>query len=243
MRAGQRTPRRGGAVAIVPAAGAGTRLGSRLPKQYLVVDGVSLLVRTVRSLVRARSVRGVVVAAPTARVEATRALLRRHRVPGAVMVVAGGATRQDSVRAGLQAVPPAVPLVLVHDAVRPFITADLVERVLVAARRWGAATCGLPVGETVKRVRGDIVQTTLDREGLWLVQTPQGFRRDILREAHDQARRDGFAGTDDAVLVERLGRQVAMVPGLPRPDDGLGPEAGGGERRGADHPGGQTESP
>jgi 2-C-methyl-D-erythritol 4-phosphate cytidylyltransferase len=216
MTAGHRTRRPGGAVAIVPAGGSGTRLGSRLPKQYLAVDGVSLLVRTVRALVRARSVRGVVVAAPTARVEATRALLRRHKVRGTVMVVAGGATRQDSVRAGLDAVPPAVRLVLVHDAVRPFITADLVERVLAAARRWGAATCGLPVRETVKRVRGDLVEATMDREGLWLVQTPQGFRRDILREAHDKARRDGFGGTDDAMLVERLGGQVAMVLGLPQ---------------------------
>ena len=203
-------------MAIVPAGGAGSRLGSRLPKQYLAVDGVSLLVRTVRALARARSVRGVVVAAPAMRVEATRVLLRRHRVPGPVTVVAGGATRQDSVRAGLDAVPEGVRLVLVHDAVRPFVTADLVERVLAAARRWGAATCGLPVQETVKRVHGDLVEATLDRAGLWLVQTPQGFRRGILREAHDKARRDGFAGTDDAMLVERLGGQVAMVAGLPQ---------------------------
>lgn len=210
-----RTVRGPAAAAIVPAGGSGTRLGSRRPKQYLTVGGIPLLVRTVRVLARARSVASVVVAAPRPLVEATRALLRRHRLPRSVMVVAGGATRQESVRAGLEALPPGPRFVLVHDAVRPFIEAALVERVLAAARRWGAAACGLPVTETVKRVRGDMIEATVDREGLWLVQTPQGFRRDLLREAHDGARRDGFAGTDDAVLVERMGRRVAMVPGLP----------------------------
>jgi 2-C-methyl-D-erythritol 4-phosphate cytidylyltransferase len=214
MTARRRAPRRSVAVAIVPAGGAGTRLGSRVPKQYLAVGGTPLLVRTVRLLARAPSIAGVVVAAPAPRVETTRALLRRHRLPRSVTVVAGGTTRQDSVRAGLEAAPGGIPFVLVHDAVRPFIGADLVERVLAAARRWGAATCGLPVRETVKRVRGETVEATVDREGLWLVQTPQGFRRELLCRAHEAARRDGFAGTDDAVLVERLGERVAMVPGL-----------------------------
>jgi 2-C-methyl-D-erythritol 4-phosphate cytidylyltransferase len=129
-------------------------------------------------------------------------------------VVPGGRERQESVWLGLQAVPAAAELVLVHDAVRPFVSAALVERVLAAARRVGAATCGMPVRETVKRVRQSAVEATLDRDGLWLVQTPQAFRRDLLWEAHDKARRDGFAGTDDAVLVERLGVTVAMVQGL-----------------------------
>jgi 2-C-methyl-D-erythritol 4-phosphate cytidylyltransferase len=89
-----------------------------------------------------------------------------------------------------------------------------VARVLAGAARTGAATCGLAVRETVKRVREELVETTLDRAGLWLIQTPQAFRREILWEAHDKARRDGYAGTDDAVLVERLGGRVAMVEGL-----------------------------
>jgi len=88
--------------------------------------------------------------------------------------------------------------------------------VLAAARRHGAAVCGLPVRETVKRVTDQAVASTLDRDGLWLVQTPQAFRRALLWEAHDKARRDGFVGTDDAVLVERLGGRVAVVPGLPQ---------------------------
>jgi 2-C-methyl-D-erythritol 4-phosphate cytidylyltransferase len=130
-------------------------------------------------------------------------------------VVAGGRTRQDSVWLALQAVPDDAQLVVVHDAVRPLITAKLVDAVVAAAATSGAAICALPVAETVKRVRGDLVESTLDRSELWAVQTPQAFRADLLREAHEKARRDGIVGTDDAMLVERLGHPVRVVPGLP----------------------------
>lgn len=205
----------GQAVAVVPGGGSGNRMGSGQPKQYLVLAGIPILVRTLRALGRSRAVAGLIVAVPADRVEATRALLRRFRVPRVLEVVAGGAQRQESVWRGLQAVPTDVGWVVVHDAVRPLIDAALVERVLAAARRHGAAICGLAVRETVKRVRETVVEATLDREGLWLVQTPQAFSRALLWEAHEKARRDGYAGTDDAVLVERLGARVAMVPGLP----------------------------
>jgi 2-C-methyl-D-erythritol 4-phosphate cytidylyltransferase len=201
------------AVAIVPAAGAGSRMGARQPKQYLRLGRAPLLVQTLQALGRASCVSGIVVVALRERIEATRRLLRGHRVPKILDVVAGGAERQESVWLGLQAAG-SPEWVLVHDAVRPFITPTLVARVLAAAGRTGAATCGLAVRETVKRVREDVVDATLDRAGLWLIQTPQAFRRDLLWEAHDKARRGGYAGTDDAVLVERLGGRVAVVPGL-----------------------------
>lgn len=210
--------RRGGrgATAIVAAGGTGVRMGGRVPKQYLPLGGVPLLVHTLRALARAPSVLGIVVAAPGDRVQSTLAVLRRHRVPKLSGVVAGGAERQESVWLALQAVPPGSRWIVVHDAARPFIDPALVDRVLAAAARPGAATCGLPVRETVKRVRQSMVEATLDREGLWLIQTPQAFRRTVLEEAHAKARRDGYSGTDDAVLVERLGGQVAVVPGSPR---------------------------
>lgn len=211
-----RAVRRVLAVAVVPAGGAGVRMGSRLPKQYLRAGDAPLLVQVLRPLLACRDVAGAVLAVPADRVVATGRLLARHRVEGVLAVVAGGAERQESVWRALQALPARARWVVVHDAVRPFVTRDLVERVLAAARRAGAATCGVPIRETVKRVRGEFVASTLDREGLWAVQTPQAFRRDLLWEAHDKARRDGFAGTDDAVLVERLGERVAMVPGLPQ---------------------------
>jgi 2-C-methyl-D-erythritol 4-phosphate cytidylyltransferase len=114
----------------------------------------------------------------------------------------------------LQAAPAAAEVVVVHDAVRPFITRALLEAVVTAAAEAGAAICALPVTETVKRVRDGFVEQTVDRAGLWSVQTPQAFRAALLREAHDKARRDGIVGTDDAMLVERLGQRVRVVPGL-----------------------------
>jgi 2-C-methyl-D-erythritol 4-phosphate cytidylyltransferase len=213
------------AVAVVPAGGVGLRMGGGRPKQYLTLGGAPILVHTLRALGRCRALAGLVVSAPADRVEQTRALLARFRVPRVLAIVAGGEERQDSVRLGLEAVPPETGWVVVHDAVRPFITAEIVERVLAAARVPGAATCGWPVRETVKRVRDRVVESTFPREGLWLTQTPQAFRRALLVEAHDKAARDGYRATDDAMLIERLGGRVSMVEGLPQnlkittPDD------------------------
>ena len=158
-------------------------------------------------------VAAVVVAAPAAHVARARRLLGRGgRTP--VTVVAGGSTRQESVWRALQAAPE-VPVTLVHDAVRPFVTAALVDAVIAAALADGGAICAVPVAETLKRVREGFVETTVDREALWAVQTPQAFRTALLREAHDKARRDGFTGTDEAMLVERLGHPVRVVRGRP----------------------------
>lgn len=189
-------------------------MGGSSPKQFLRLGGVPLLIRTLRTLGGSRVVGGIVVVAPPSAVARTRRLLRQHRVPRVLAVVAGGAERQESVWLGLQAVPTTADLVVVHDAVRPFITGALVRDVVEAAERFGAASSGLPVLETVKRAREGFVEATVDRHGLWLVQTPQAFRRTLLWEAHEKARRDGFRGTDDAVLLERVGAPVRMVMGL-----------------------------
>jgi 2-C-methyl-D-erythritol 4-phosphate cytidylyltransferase len=131
-----------------------------------------------------------------------------------VEVVEGGTTRQESVWRALQAAPADAPIVLVHDAVRPFITPQLIDAIRTAADAHGAVLCALPIVETVKRVVDGVVESTLDRSTLWAVQTPQGFRAPLLREAHEKAIRDGIVGTDDAMLVERLGHAVRVVPGL-----------------------------
>jgi 2-C-methyl-D-erythritol 4-phosphate cytidylyltransferase len=189
-------------------------MGSRRPKQYLRLGRAPILVATLRALARTSGLAGIVVAVPEAHVAATRRLLARQRVPKIIDVVAGGADRQESVWRALQRVPEQARWVVVHDGVRPFIDGGLVARVRAAAAAGGAATCGMPVRETVKRVRDGSVEATVDRDGLWTTQTPQVFTRALLWEAHEKARRDGFAGTDDAVLVERLGMTVAMVRGL-----------------------------
>jgi 2-C-methyl-D-erythritol 4-phosphate cytidylyltransferase len=197
---------------LVPAGGIGTRIGSRTPKQFLALGRKPILAATLRHFRRHPRVTTVIVAAPAAHVERARRVLRGS---GAVLtVVPGGATRQESVWLALQAAPPSARVLLVHDAVRPFLTRPLIDALIAAAERDGAAICALPIAETVKRVRDGLVEATLDREGLWAAQTPQAFRAEVLREAHDKARRDGFVGTDEAMLVERLGHPVRVVPGL-----------------------------
>jgi 2-C-methyl-D-erythritol 4-phosphate cytidylyltransferase len=197
---------------VVPAGGLGTRLGRRTPKQFLRLGDATILALTLRHFTGHPAVQGIVVAAPGAHVARTRRLVGRRRRPP-VDVVRGGDTRQESVWLALQAAPPA-DIVLVHDAVRPFIDRGLIDAVVAAAAEDGAAICALPIAETVKRVRDGRVESTLDRSNLWAVQTPQAFRPALLRDAHDKARRDGVVGTDDAMLVERLGHPVRVVRGL-----------------------------
>jgi 2-C-methyl-D-erythritol 4-phosphate cytidylyltransferase len=204
--------RRADVAVLVPAGGIGARLGHRTPKQFLALGREPILAATLRHFRRHPRVAAIVAAAPAAPGERARRMLAGRGAP--VTVVTGGATRQESVWLALQAAPASAEILLVHDAVRPFLTRELIDALIAAAEREGAAICGLPIAETVKRVREGLVETTVDREALWMVQTPQAFRAAVLREAHDKARRDGFVGTDEAMLVERLGHPVRIVPGL-----------------------------
>jgi 2-C-methyl-D-erythritol 4-phosphate cytidylyltransferase len=199
---------------VVPAGGVGTRFGGRIPKQFLTLQRVPVVAKTIGHFARHPAVTAIVVAAPEAHVERMRRALSSIRRRASLTVVPGGRTRQDSVWLAVQAVPDEAELIVVHDAVRPLITRRLIDAVVGAAAASGAAICALPIAETVKRVRDDVVEATLDRSELWTVQTPQAFRADLLREAHEKARRDGVVGTDDAMLVERLGHPVRVVPGL-----------------------------
>jgi 2-C-methyl-D-erythritol 4-phosphate cytidylyltransferase len=177
------------------------------------IGGEPILAVTARRFSSHPAVRLVVVAAPRAHLaRARRAVGLLGRRVG-IEVVEGGAERQESVWRALQAIPADVELILVHDAVRPFVTRALIDAVLAAALEAGAAICARPIAETVKRVASGHVEHTVDRQGLWAVQTPQGFRAGLLREAHERARREGLLGTDDAMLVERLGQPVRVVLG------------------------------
>jgi 2-C-methyl-D-erythritol 4-phosphate cytidylyltransferase len=199
--------------ALVPAAGRGERLGGDGPKALRDLGGEPMLAHAVRALAAARLVTLVVVAAPPDRVDETRRMLSGAHAGASLVVVAGGATRVASVRAALGAVPPEVTVVLVHDAARPLAPSSLVDAVAEAVRAGAeAAVPGLPVADTVKRVDGDVVAETLDRSALRAVQTPQGFRRDVLDRAH---RSTGVPSqvTDDAGMVEHLGGRVVVVAG------------------------------
>ncbi|MBF9132684.1 2-C-methyl-D-erythritol 4-phosphate cytidylyltransferase [Plantactinospora sp. S1510] len=200
---------RGDVAVLVPAAGAGVRLGPGGPKALRQIGGEPLLVHAVRRIAAAPSVHTIVVAAPPGDAEAVRELL----APIAeLIVVAGGATRQESVAAALAAVPPGPEIVLVHDAARALTPAILVEAVATAIRSGeDAAIPVLPVVDTIKEVSTDgVVLGTVDRSALRAVQTPQGFRRSVLTAAHAAAV-DPL--TDDAGLVEKQGVRVACVPG------------------------------
>jgi 2-C-methyl-D-erythritol 4-phosphate cytidylyltransferase len=200
---------RGDVAVLVPAAGAGVRLGPGGPKALRLLDGEPLLVHAIRRVAAASSVRLIVVAAPAADVEAVRALL----APVArVTVVAGGAQRQESVALALAAVPDDIEIVLVHDAARALTPARLVESVAAAVRDGRPAVIPvLPVVDTIKEVGpGEAVLGTVDRSVLRSVQTPQGFRREVLVAAHAAA---ADPLTDDAGLVEKAGLPVSCVPG------------------------------
>ncbi|MEU7585969.1 2-C-methyl-D-erythritol 4-phosphate cytidylyltransferase [Micromonospora sp. NPDC049230] len=200
---------RGDVAVLVPAAGAGVRLGPGRPKALRLLAGEPLLVHAVRRLAAAPSVHTIVVAAPVAEVRAVRELL----APVApVIVVAGGAERQASVAAALAAVPAGPTIVLVHDAARALTPPELVESVAAAVRDGRAAVIPvLPVVDTIKEVGADeVVLGTVDRSALRAVQTPQGFRRSVLSAAHAAA---GDPLTDDAGLVEKQGVAVTCVPG------------------------------
>lgn len=205
------------AVAVIPAGGRGRRFGAQTPKQYVEVAGVPLIVHTLRKFDPAggSGVGGLIIPVPPADVDFVKEeIVSKYGIRGVTAVVAGGRERQDSVRAGLDAVPADAQIVAVHDAVRPFVGIEMIRKVLDEAASCSAAALGVPVRDTVKRVDGGSnVVGTVDRDGLWLTQTPQAFRREIIMEAYRRAYDDGVYATDDASLVERIGVAVKMVPG------------------------------
>lgn len=202
--------------AVVVAAGRGERLGGSVPKAFVPLAGRPLLAYSLEALAAVRAVERVVpVLAPRDRGRWDAVAAELGGMPKLAAPVGGGARRQDSVGAGLAALGGEATWVLVHDAARPLVRAEAVERVLEAARRDGAAILASPARDTLKRVREGRVLDTPPRSELWGAQTPQAFAVALLREALAKAEADGFTGTDDAQLVERLGAAVAVVPGDP----------------------------
>ncbi|MCX5724323.1 MAG: 2-C-methyl-D-erythritol 4-phosphate cytidylyltransferase [Nitrospirae bacterium] len=214
-------------VALVPAAGRGLRMGGSIPKQFLSLGGEPLIVQSLRALQAAAVVDQIILAVPSADIEYCKSeIVSRHRFTKVTKVVAGGAERQDSVRHALAEVPSNTEIVLVHDAVRPFLTQQMIDEVVASARKHGAAIVALPMRDTVKQVGQDgMIERTVDRAPLWLAQTPQAFRRSWIETAHQKAYAEGVRATDDAFLLEWLGHSVAVVEGsgenikVTRPED------------------------
>ena len=190
-------------------------MGALGPKLLIPVGGRPALERVLDAFLEVESVGEIVAVIPDALLEdAKRSAASRPNPRGVLLTFArGGATRQDSVRSGLKSLERGLPFVAVHDVARVLVTPALIERVLRAAREGGAAIPALPIRDSVKEVAGDRVVRTVDRERLRAAQTPQIFARDILARAHAVALEERAAATDDAMLVERIGCDVAVVPG------------------------------
>ncbi len=203
----------------------GLRMAAGQPKQFIKLRGLPVLARTVALFRTLPEICEIIVAAPSSHLQETREMLDRF-APGPLVLVAGGRTRQESVRAGLAVVSPGIELVVVHDGVRPFLEPELVRACLAAAAETGAAMLAVPVKDTVKEVKpGMVVARTVDRRDLWLAQTPQIARRNLLEKAFASALSEDFAGTDEAALLERIGCEVRIIMGsernlkITRPDD------------------------
>ncbi len=203
---------------ILPAAGLGTRMAGPQPKQFLALDGAPILIHSLRAFAAVERVSAIFVAVRKTEIERVEAQIAEYGFADRVRVVEGGDTRQESVSNALAALPAqADDIVLVHDAVRPLIDAATIERTIDAVAEHGAAIVGLPAVDTIKQVErtahGALISATIPREYVVLAQTPQGFRCGLLRQAFAEAQADGFVGTDEASVVERAGKPVAVVHG------------------------------
>ena len=213
-------------IVIIPAAGLGTRMAPPSPgkgksKQFTELNGTPILIHTLRKFAASPRVRDIYVALRPEEMAEFRARLERESLQKRVELVPGGEHRQQSVANALQAISASPDdIVLVHDAVRPFVSEDIIEQVIQAAQKYGAAIAGTPAVDTVKQVdrtaEGAVITATIPRERVVMAQTPQGFRYGVLKKAFDDASVDGFMGTDEASLIERAGGDVAVVMGSPR---------------------------
>jgi 2-C-methyl-D-erythritol 4-phosphate cytidylyltransferase / 2-C-methyl-D-erythritol 2,4-cyclodiphosphate synthase len=202
-------------VAIIPAGGAGKRLKSHIAKQYLLLDSLPVLVQTLKVFQDSKEIDEIILALPPEDlVHIRQELAEKYCLTKVTIVVAGGKERQDSVKNCLEAIEGKSDIVVVHDAVRPFVTEEFISKVIDAAKVTGAAITGVKVKDTIKEIKEDeMVLTTVPRNNLWLTQTPQAFKFDLLKEAYKTAYDENYYGTDDASLVERMGKEVKVVEG------------------------------
>ena len=202
-------------VAIIPAGGAGKRLKAQKAKQYLLLNYLPVLVHTLKAFEQAKVIDEIILVLPSNDVaSAQKQLINKYGLTKVIAIVDGGKERQDSVRNGLAAINGKCDVVVIHDAVRPFVTQELINQVVAAAKSFGAASVGVKAKDTVKEIKKDnLVAATIPRQNLWLTQTPQAFKFDLLKKAYTAAYRDKYYGTDDASLAEKIGAKVKMIDG------------------------------
>ena len=204
-------------IAIIAAAGTGSRMASDRPKQFLQLAGTPIIFHTLKPFESCESIQEVIVVLPPEQSAAFLAQAGKQGLRKLARVVPGGATRADSVKRGLLSIRAATAeIVAVHDGVRPFVTVEEIDNTIAAAQRDGAAILATPVTDTIKLVEGDAVVKTLERRNLRQALTPQCFRYDLLRQAYEQADVNDPSLTDESALVERLGHTVTIVAGSAR---------------------------
>ena len=199
---------------VIPAAGQGKRMGVGYNKQFMTLMGLPILAHTVRLFEESRYVSEIAIVGAAGDIPVIEELVHRYKFTKVMAICIGGVQRQDSVRAGVQALSTAIQRVAVHDGARPLLTLEQFNRFLEEAEKFSAAIMGIPLKDTVKRVdtSGKVLET-LPRDYLRAVQTPQIFDRGILEQAHHQAAAEGYYGTDDATLLEWLGYPVQILEG------------------------------
>lgn len=194
--------------AIIPSAGVGKRFNSRLPKQFMKINGIEILVHTLLKFQKARNVDEIIIASHKNFIDKTQKLVRKYNISKVKSIVVGGKERQDSVYEALKSIKASSnDLICVHDAVRPLISSKEIDELIDFARKKKSVIAAKKAIDTIK-TGNKIVETTLDRNRIWLVQTPQIFTYQILKKAFDKAFEENFYGTDEASLVEKLGVQI-----------------------------------
>jgi len=200
--------------AVIPSAGKGQRIKSREAKPYIKISGKPILARTLEVLQRSRCIDEIIVASDERKKPNVRAIVKKYKLTKVKNIITGGATRFISVSNCLKHLDDDTDYVIVHDGVRPFITEDLIKRTLRAAQKVGASVAGVPLIPTIKKIDQRFrVISTPPRHQFWIAQTPQVFKKDIIVKAYKLAKRKRIKPTDDSMLVELSGRQVAMVEG------------------------------
>jgi len=202
-------------VALVPAAGSGSRMGAKKKKPYLTLDNKPIIAYTLYKFEQCSLIDETILIVSKGEIEYSRiSIVEAFKFKKVAKIIAGGQKRQDSVWEGLKALKSDYELVMVHDGVRPLVTQEILEESIHETANYGATVAAVPVKDTIKIVSKQAeVLETIDRSRVWAVQTPQTFTYDILRRAYEKAFKDGFYGTDDASLVERLGIKVKIIPG------------------------------
>jgi len=199
---------------IVLAAGSGSRMGAETKKQYMLLDDKPLFIHTLEIMEKQKKITKIILVVPPTDIDFCNELIKKYSIKKVLCVVSGGDTRGASVYNGLQVVPEDSEFVVVHDGARPFLSQKLLENVIETAKVEGAAIAGVPVKDTIKQVNLDeFVQETLERGLLWIIQTPQVFRKEILLKCYKKAFEDKLQGTDDASIVEAYGYPVKVVMG------------------------------